>query len=208
MKSSVNKFAKGLINDVNPINQPNESYQDSMGGNLIYNANGTYDWVVQDGNKVSFEITPDNGNITNKYIPIGGAGSSNIKILFSVDESGTNSEIGIFSIQSDGVGSYKTLFNDVNDPNGELLNFVANNQIEARFLYENNDIIRIYWVDGVKSDSNRPRVFTFQYDPNIGPEDDVNAYSAESASVHSMNMQAEHLMGIIKYKRTISGSLL
>ena len=56
MKSSVNKFSKGLISDLNPINQPNQSYQDSMGGNLIYNADGNYDWVISNGNKVSFSI--------------------------------------------------------------------------------------------------------------------------------------------------------
>ena len=211
MKSSVNKFSKGLINDLNPINQPNQSYQDSMGGNLIYNADGNYDWVVSNGNQFSFNIIPDSGSTTNKYTPIGGVGNSNIKILFSVDEVTGDSEIGIFAMNSDGIGSYKTLYNDISDPltpNVQSLAFQANNQIEARFLYENDDLIRIYWCDGVKSDSNPPRVFTFKYDPLIGSEDDVTAYSALTTTAHSMNIQAEHNPGIIKYQEQIAGSLL
>lgn len=208
MKSSVNKFSKGLISDLNPINQPNQSYQDSMGGNLIYNADGNYDWVISNGNKVSFSILPNGGAISTKYTPIGGVGNSNIKVLFSVDENNGDSEIGIFSINSDGVGAYKTLFNDNGLPVGERLLFLAdNNQIEARFLYENDELIRVYWVDGVKADSNRPRVFTFEYD-DTKERDDVTAYSPISASTHSINMQADHNPGIIKFQETINGSIL
>ena len=43
MKSSVNKFTKGMVQDLNEINQPNETYDDSMNGSLIYNADGNYD---------------------------------------------------------------------------------------------------------------------------------------------------------------------
>ena len=207
MKSSVNKFSKGLISDLNPINQPNQSYQDSMGGNLIYNADGNYDWVISNGNKVSFSILPNGGAISTKYTPIGGVGNSNIKVLFSVDENNGDSEIGIFSINSDGVGAYKTLFNDNGLPVGERLLFLADNQIEARFLYENDELIRVYWVDGVKADSNRPRVFTFEYD-DTKERDDVTAYSPISASTHSINMQADHNPGIIKFQETINGSIL
>ena len=210
MKQSINRFSKGLSNDVHPTNQPNDSYFDSIGGNLIYNDNGNYDWVVSNGNKLSFTMLPNGGAVaqaSDKYIPIGISGNSNIKILFSTCIATGDSEIGIFSINDKGVGQYKTLFNDLNDPNGEKLNFLVKNQIEARFLYENDNMLRVYWVDGVESDSNRPRTFTFKYDPLIGIPSNILAYSVVSNSVHTMSSQANFNPGIIKYVQKISGGL-
>ena len=210
MKSSINKFSKGLIQDVSDINESNQSYKDSMNGSLIYNDNGNFDWVVKSGNKFSFSILPDNGTDTLKYVPIGAVGDNNIKVIFSVYEAGgltdIRSEIGLFSSDEKGVGTYKTLFNDRSiSLVADRLNFKSENQIEARFLYENDNTIRVYWVDGVNVDSNSPRVFTFKY--NGGGKGTATNYSAVTTTSHAINSQPKHSTGLLFYNKRISGNL-
>ena len=207
-KQSVNSFQEGMKQDIDILLSSNKSYRYSIGEKLMYNKNGTYSWEVENGNRLSFSMLPRNGTDVNKYVPIGHTGNSNIRIIFSVSPLTGFSEIGIFSINNEGQGTYKTLFNDQDDPNGDVLNFNPNNQIEARFIYENDATIRCYWVDGVEDDSNQPRVFTFKYDRVIGNTSYIPAYSAVTTSVHAINSQAEFDMGIIKYVKKINGGLL
>lgn len=206
-KQAVNSFQDGMKQDIDILLSPNQSYRYSMGGRLMFNKNGTYSWEVENGNKLSFVMLPRNGTDADRYIPIGHAGNSSIRIIFSVSSVTGAGEIGIFSIDNNGIGTYKTLFNDQDDPNGDSFNFLPTNQIEARFSYENDSTIRVYWVDGIESDSNQPRVFTFSYDRTIGNQSDINAYSPFSLSIHSMNTQSEVEMGIIKYVKKIGGAL-
>ena len=221
-----NVFNKGLSRDYDPSNVTAYSMVDNINGRIMFNKNGTLDWVEDNGNQYSWTLNADSGNDPNRYIPIGYAGDGNIKIIFSVSSSpittgpnaGPNnfySEIGILGVNEDGVGSYETLFNDQNDINNELLEFRPENQICARFLYENDKTIRVYWVDGVRKasaplkESKPPRVFTFEFDNTINaPRNDVSAYSPVTSTVHSINSQAEFQPGIIKYRRTISGDIL
>jgi hypothetical protein len=209
MKSSINKFSKGLVQDLADINQSNKSYSDSMNGSLIYNDNSNYDWVISNGNKLSFTLTPDNGTDSSQYFPIGAVGNTDIKVIFSVNDSNPvdiRSEIGLFSSDENGNGTYKTLFNDRAIPFINRLQFRKTNQIEARFLYENDSIIRVYWVDGIQTNSNPPRVFTFKYDG--GGKGVATNYSAVTTSIHSINIQALFNPGIIKYVQKIGGTLL
>jgi hypothetical protein len=207
-KQSVNSFQEGMKQDVDILLSNNKSYRYSIGGRLMFNKNGTYSWEVENGNKLSFSILPRSGTDFNKYVPIGHTGNSSIRIIFSVDPANGSSEIGIFSINNDGQGTYKTLFNDQDDPYQETLSFNPNNQIEARFIYENDNTIRVYWVDGVESTSNQPRVFTFKYDRTTGNPSVIAAYSAVTLSVNSINSQSNFNMGIIKYVQKIPGALL
>jgi hypothetical protein len=207
-KQVVNSFQEGMKQDTDILLSNNKSYRYSMGGRLIFNKNGTYSWEIENGNKLSFTMLPRGGVDTSHYIPLGHAGNSSIRIIFSVSSISGAGEIGIFSLNDDGVGSYKTLFNDQDDPNGDTFDFNPNNQIEARFTYENDSTIRVYFVDGVENDSNQPRVFTFKYDRTIGNSSDIAAYSAVSLSVHSINSQAEFDMGLIKYDKRVNGNLL
>ena len=215
-KNAINVFNDGMSSDVDILNQKASSYRDSMNGRMMFNKDGTYSWEPENGTKTSFVLTPDGGLDNREYTIIGNAGNNNIRVVFStvsdVNDPNLNSEIGIFSIDESGLGSYKTLFNDRNDPNGDLFNFHLHNQIEARFVYENPVLIRTYWVDGIKSDSNRPRVITFSFDENaalpIGNQSDVNAYTSTNLSVFSMNSQTDFNMGLIKYVGNIGGGLL
>lgn len=202
----MNTFQDGMRMDVDKLNQPNSSFRYGLNGRLVFNRDGTYAWESERGNIRSFEINPDSGSglAGIQYTPLGWTGQSNLIVLLSKSKTSNNCEVGIFITGQNGNGTYKTLFNDFNDPYGDLFNFNFENQIEARFIYETDNLLRVYWVDGVKNNSNQPRVFTFKYD-NTLPIDDVNSYSAVSISVHSINIQSEFDMGIIKYNETISG---
>jgi hypothetical protein len=202
---TLNTFQGGLNRDIDNLNQPANSMKDSVNGRLIFNADGTYSWENEKGNSVAFNIFGRGGLDSDKYIPIGYAGHNDFVILFSVSAGGAG-EIGIFTVDSLGTTTYRTMFNDQDDPNGDSFNFSASNQISARPLYEADQCIRVYWVDGVKPDSNPPRTWTFQYD-NAFDRDDVLAYSNVTPSVHSANSQAEFKMGLIKFKTHIGGNL-
>ena len=206
---SKNVFSKGLNRDYDPAEVNAYSMVDNINGRLMFNERGTLDWVEDNGNSFSFTLEANSGIDTNRYIPIGYTGDGNIKIIFSKSTVETApssglyySEIGILGTDSNGNGFYETIFNDQNDINNELLNFNENNQICARFLYENDKTVRVYWVDGVRTvapKSNPPRVFTMAYDSSF-PRNDVSAYSPVTSSVHSINSQAEFLPGIIKFR--------
>tara|TARA_R110000751_G_scaffold26901_7_gene71554 strand:- start:4060 stop:8490 length:4431 start_codon:yes stop_codon:yes gene_type:complete len=200
----MNTFQEGMRMDVDKLNQPNSSYRYGLNGRLIFNRDGSYAWESEMGNKLSFTINPDSGSGVAglDYKPLGWTGQSDLIIIYSKDSVTAYSEIGLFIVDADGTGNYKTLFNDRNDPNGDLLNFTIENQIEARFVYESDNLIRTYWVDGVNLLSNQPRVFTFKYD-NTSPITSTASYSAVSISVHEINLQSEVNMGLIKYVETI-----
>jgi len=205
-----NTFEGGLSFDSDKQKLSKQQYLDSINGRLLYNKQGSISWENIEGNRFHIQLAPNSGNPAQQndnYIPIGYAMYSKYAVIFLVDQDNGNSEIGLFNANETGIGQYKTLFNDINDPNGEQLNFTAVNQIEARPLEENNNIIRVYWVDGVKSDSNPPRVFTFDYDENLDAYD-INSYNPVTDSVHSINIQAEINFGLIKYIKMISGNIL
>ena len=205
---SKNIFSKGLNRDYDPTNVNAYSMVDNINGKLMFNKRGTLDWVEDNGNIFSFNLNGNGGADANRYVPIGYTGDGNIKVIFSVREDLSASEIGILGMDTNGIGTYKTLFNDT--AQAVKLNFNPQNQICARFLFENNKTIRVYWVDGVRTVapvSNPPRVFTFEYNSALN-KNNVNAYTAVTLDVHSMNSQAEFLPGIIKYVRSISGSIL
>jgi len=198
----------GIGQDIDKLNQPSSILRYSLNSRIIFNKDGTFSWQNEKGMIRSFFLKADNDTDPEVYMPLGSTGQSNLKVIFSHCIANGYSEIGLVIADENGVCDYKTLFNDQNDPNGDLFNFKETNQIEARFMYENDNLIRVYWVDGVEDDSNQPRVFTFKYDSTIGNRNDVNAYSAVSVSVHDMNTQAEFHMGLIKYVQKISGNLL
>ena len=202
-----NTFEGGLSFDSDKQKLSKQQYLDSINGRLLYNDQGSISWENIEGNRLHVNIAPNNGQDSNPYIPIGFTMYSKYALIFLVDPVNGNSEIGMFNVKEKSFGQYKTLFNDQNDPNGEKLNFKPTNQIESRPLEENNNIIRVYWVDGVKPDSNSPRVFTFSYDVNLDPYD-LAAYTPVTTSVHSINIQADINFGIIKFNQYITGNIL
>jgi hypothetical protein len=208
MAETKNLFTGGMQMDLDKMFQAKDSARISYNGRIITNVDKTYSWENQYGNVVGFTIKPDNGNDNDRYLPIGWVAEANFVILFLKSNVGTNSEIGMVSLDKFGYGIYRTLFNDVNDVNNELLEFDTTNGIKAKIVWETENAIRCYWCDGVATDSNELRSITLSYDSSIGPRTDVNAYTLESTSVHSMNVNANFRMGLVKYVQKINGGLL
>lgn len=206
-KKVVNGLNGGMSLDMDVQHLNNDTYRYSMNGNIIFNKDGTYSWKTPKGNAISVNIQPNNGSSISPYKLLGSTGSDDLTILFLYDEVNNDSEIGLFTISPNGQGIYKTLFNDINDPYGDNLNFKLKNQIRAEYLFENPNTIRVYWIDGVETDSNQPRVFTFKYD-GVGNLNDANSYLPVTTSVHAIDTQPNFSMGLIKYVSSIGGGLL
>jgi len=200
-----NTFEGGMAFDSDKQKMNGQQYLDSINGTLLYNKQGSISWENVQGNRLHVTIAPNNGTDNSNYIPLGYVAFTHFVVVFLTN--GTNSEIGIFNVKEKSIGQYKTMFNDANDPNGDLLNFQFTNQIEARNLEENDNLLRVYWVDGVAADSNTPRVFTIDYNELMDPLD-INSYSPVTTTVHAINIQAEINFGIIKFDQTINGSIL
>jgi len=205
-RRSVTGFSKGMIRDVDILNQPANSYRDSLNGDLIFNQDGSYSWENQKGNAVCFQIEARANTDAAKYIPLGYAKLPGVIVLFSVRHDFQASEIGVVGLNSVGNGVYKTLFNDLDDPNGLKLNF--KNEIEVQVFYESSERIRVYWCDGVKSDSNTPRSFTFRFTGTSTQTNIPAVYFPVTTSVLFMDLYPDFRMGIIKYVQRVPGNLL
>ena len=116
----LNSFEKGMIKDVDVLNQPPKTYRNSLNGRLVFNKDGTFSWENASGNRFSFNISPG-------YSLLGKAYLSDKVVLLSTN--GAFSEIGFVTIDAYGNGIYTTVFNDEFDPNGDLLGFDLEHQI-------------------------------------------------------------------------------
>lgn len=202
-KRTINTFQEGMLQDLDKLNQPNSAYRRSKNGKLIFNEDGTYSWENEKGMKTSITINPVATFVggAEPLTPVGYVSGPNYFILFSYYQNG-DSEIGIITLDAEGVGEYKALYND----NGDEEKFAFQHEIKAILLPETDKLIRIYWLDGVDADSQRPCCFTIEYDDAL-PKSDVNAYSAVTQSVHNARLQAEFKIGIIKFVQNITGGL-
>lgn len=183
----ISTFEKGMARDVSLLGQPNGTYRRSINGRLIFNEDGTFSWENMKGTKFSFKIKDG-------YRIIGWTSLSDKIIVFSTDND--NGEIGFVTVDENGLagssGGYKVLFNDANDPNGDLLNFTTTKQIEARANKESDKLERVYWTDNF----NPLRSFSLESDG-----------TTITKSVHSMNVVPEMRMGLIKFVKTTGGTL-
>jgi hypothetical protein len=199
-KRSSNSFAGGLNLDFDLLTVDNQSYVRSENGRILFADQASLSWTNAKGNVLAITIT---STVAGTYTPIGYTVLNNLLILFLVNAVG-DSEIGLVTFDNAGIqNAYKTLIND--NAFADKLDFTTFNQIEARAVYENEKMHRVYWVDGVETDSNPPRAYTFQF--NGGNINLATNYSGVTTTPHSIDMQAEFLMGIIKYKQMITGAL-
>lgn len=202
-----NIFASGMRMDLDAKLQAKDSIRKSYNGRILFNEDGSFSWENQYGNVTNFNIKPNFNADTDRYIPIGWCADSNVVVIFSKSAVSDYSEIGIVTVDTEGVGTYLTLFNDAGDPNGDLLNFKIENGITARMTWETVPKIRVKWCDGVNPDSNELRSVTFGWDAGIGPRTDVTAYYLVDDSVHAMNSTPDFRIGLTKFVERINGGL-
>jgi hypothetical protein len=198
---SNNTFNGGLNLDFDLMTIGKNSYILSENGRIIYTDQSSLSWVNAKGNTAACTIQ---SGVAGNFNPVGYAVINNLLILFIVDDTETTSEIALITFDENGVqNAYQTLISDAGF--ADKFNFKKKNLIEAHGFYENEQCLRVYWVDGVEDDSNPSRAFTFKFDGG-----DINLatnYSAVTVSPHNADEQADWLMGIIKYKQTINGSI-
>lgn len=200
--SSVNTFSKGAVLDTSKLRTSEESYEYSLNGRIIFNDNGTVDWINAKGNKLVLTLGFNYGADTNYQI-IGKTEIDNKLIIFSTQNNYNQlnrfSEIGFITENQAGNYVYKTAFNDQYDPNGELLRFNTRYNIKAQSVFENKDIVRAYWED----DHNEDRVFNIVSGQSFNYAQPYPSWY----SVHSMNSMCDVQFGLIKYVQNIPGNL-
>lgn len=194
-----NTFSGGQKQDISKELQKEDSYRYALNGRIRFNKDNTAEFCTELG---TLEMTTACG-----YRIVGAADFDLFAILFSTD--GVFSEIGKFEMD-DLVPKYTTLFNDINDPNGDRLNF--NGYLECIGVSENSDDKRVYFG----GDENEPRVVNIKtlYDGVNGVVNPIHfAKCGETQvypkymSVHSFSYKPDVSFGRLKYIRTIEGSL-
>jgi hypothetical protein len=165
----------------------------------------TGSFVNEKGTKLAFTFCDG-------YEPVGSCDYDGGTILFL--SNGTNSEIGILTANNvTETVTYKTLFNDRLDPNGDKLNFSLSNPIEAQVLIESPTQTRLYVADGKNQDLaiNLALLYDGQnaiYHTNqtCGATNNYPYW----LSVHGFLQQADVVFGTLKFLRQIedTGSLL
>lgn len=198
----LNTFTGGMNSDAEAEFQPQNTYRKAVHGRIIFNADGTYAFENDKGNTLSFTLKDYADVALSGYTIIGWAAFSDKVVLFSTN--GDYSEIGYVTFNDSGVGTYRQVFNDQYDPNGDLLNFGTRHNIEAVAVKETVDTERVYFTDN----NNEYRVVniligsSFSYTPTGIPLAYPFWYS-----VHSMSVYCDWDMGIIKYNERVAGSL-
>jgi hypothetical protein len=199
---AINTFNNGLNLDFDLLTVGKDMYILSENGRVLFSDQASMSWVNAKGWIPAITFQPEDPGI---YYPIGYAVINNLLILFIVKSDEAVGEIGLVTFDPEtGIqNSYKTLMSDVSFT--DKFNFKIKNQIEAYGVYENDQCHRVYWVDGVESDSNPPRAFTFKLDgSNINFAAD---YESVTLSPHAVDQQADWRMGLMKYKETIGGGI-
>lgn len=213
--SHLNTFTDGMWSDFDAQQVSNKTYIDAFNGRVIYNADGTLSFENMKGTLLALTLGFDYNKATD-YKIMGWAYIDNRLILLSTQNSvtfaGGNSEIGFITEQQFGVYAYQTAFNDKYDPNNQLMRLSTRYQAKSNGVFENRDIVRIYWND----DKNDPRVFNIVAGlTRVNPEfvdGDYNPLNATGKyptfySVHGMDRMCDVQYGLLKYVKNVSGNL-
>jgi len=215
-----NTFVNGMLTDIDPHEQPNSSYRYAIGGRLSHNrtdnVNKSLDENVKDGKTRAFTNAKGNSfsfSLCEGYQPIGSIETTKGAVIFSTNK--TNSEIGFLTVNDnvykEGYAVYTTLFNDRNDPNGDLLNFNIDKYIHGFNVYENEFIDRVYWVDGYnqKRVINLPLFYKADGTTYHNQVDSCTSGSTypKSLSVHAFDERMDLIFPKMKFWKRIPGKL-
>lgn len=163
-QKAINSFHKGMTQDVDKHLQQEGSYRYALNGRIRYNTANPADSNMAEATKrgTTYSFCNDNGNklcsvLCPGYIVVGFCDLEDDCVLFSTNNQ--YSEIGLLFIDSATEQvSYRTLFNDEYDPNGDRLNFNINFYISAVASIESRLIRRVYFTDNY----NEPRVINIE----------------------------------------------
>ncbi len=206
----VNTFAKGMWQDIDNLQQGQNTYVYALNGRVTYNIDGTYAWQNANGTDFRLRITPNYNIGANNYVPIGGVEINNKLVLFL--SNGVNSEIGLVTEAAYGSFVYQTMFNDLYDPFGAKLNFSQLHPMrDYEVVTENSLIENVYFNDNF----NEPRVFNILLGALPVVYNGTAYFATPYAqpypsyySVHGMAQMIDLTWGLCKFKQTITGELL
>lgn len=201
-----NTFTMGMRQDRTYAAQDNHSYREAYNGNIVFSGNGDASFCNEPGN---YQLASN--SLPSGYYPVGGCELRDYTVVFSTNN--TNSEIGKLELNPDGTAkAYTTLFNDAFDPNSDLLGFSFGHPIlPCEPTFESIDKQRVYWLQ----DNKEPRCFNTVIGLTANSPEFINGnYTKLTAtnkypvfySVHSMSLQCDWNMGLIKLKETTSTS--
>jgi hypothetical protein len=125
-------FNELMHQDNNIHYQPANTYRHMLNGLVIDNGGNNFSITIPNGNEYSFEILPG-------YKPLGFANFVDKIIVASTND--IISEIGVVTINENGVGSYEPLYHT------HLLGFSTEHLIEGFCIRETSTIERFYWTD-------------------------------------------------------------
>lgn len=208
---TTNTFSLGMRSDRTVYAQDKRSYRDAWNGNIIFaGSGGDAQFENELGTLLLEDLLPAN------YTPVGGREIGDRLVIFSVSNTGLNSEIGILSLNPDGtLDTYITAFNDEFDPNNDKLNFSTGFYIQPpEATRETVDKQIVYWTDR----NNEPRSFNINTGlESVSPQFVQGDYEPLISSgkypwfysVHSMSLQPDFKMGTIKLQSALAedGSL-
>lgn len=227
-----NEFLNGLDRSANERSQPAKSLFDSVNGQLYFDNTGNVIWRPYNGNTrmLVFDceqfdpgvVAPTPVDTTNSalHTPIGGCAFADCFIVVTVRQTtGTYDPMIIWLFQENVNGEVygQVLMADVNsvDPLDRFYQKISNN-IRMRPVYENDELYRIKWVDGVESTSNPPRSLTFSKTGTILNPSYNGAAVTGSFSVFSVvgdvtpkmtNLMAPFKMGYMHFLKRINGQV-
>jgi hypothetical protein len=203
--SFTNSFSEGVVQDMDKVMQKPNTMRDANNISLIFNR----DQETDDG--VSMSVAPIRGNkfaftLCDGYVYVGDVETKYGAIIFSYN--GLNSEIGEVSSTINGLANYITLFNDKNDPNGDLLRFGYENTITGTYVYENTEIERIYFTQ----EGNQKRCINLKLLKTTTGVVHQQGCSVRTTypkymSVHAMDTRMDLVYPILKFKQRIEGQL-
>ncbi|MGG7664049.1 hypothetical protein [Dyadobacter sp. BHUBP1] len=215
-----NTFVGGMMQDIDPHEQPNSTYRYAIGGRISYNRSGdagrslaenikagaSRAFANSKGNSAAFSLCPG-------YQIVGSVETAHGTVLLSTN--GTHSEIGYLTVNDniykEGFAVYTTLFNDRNDPNGDLLHFSLEHYAHGFTVLENEFAERVYWVDGYnqKRVINLPLFYKPDGTPHHSAIDPCGGQSVypKYLSVHAFDERMDLVFPRLKFKRRIAGQL-
>jgi hypothetical protein len=222
-----NEFSGGLDRGTNERTQMEKTIFDSVNGQLYFDHTGNVIWRPYNGNTrmLVFDCEQDDpitsaavdtGNSA-VHTPIGGCSFADCFIVITVRQTSGLYDpmiIWLFQENVDGEVYGQVLLSDV--ASTDKFNQKISNNIRMRPIYENDELYRIKWVDGVEIDSNPPRSLTFSKTGTVTGPTYNGATVTGRFSVFTVlgnvtptltNLMAPFKMGYIHFLKRVKGQI-
>lgn len=221
-----NSFAEGMDRSSDDRIQKNTSIFDSVNGTLYNDQDGNVIYRPTEGNERILifdtdQLDPDTGvavhaGASSTYAPFGGCSFEDCMVVITMNPA-NDVIIWVFQMNEDERAYGQVLFSDRSYPITEKFDHRRTNNIKVRPVFENENLYRIYWCDGIQDDSQPVRALTFKQNGTITNPTYAGATiigdfklfeKVGVANPQSTNLMAPFKQGIIHFRKRVIGSLL